>query len=519
MIFKKSDPSAETKPKADMPAPWKVMIVDDEPEVHTITRLSLRDSVFLGRGLSWVSAYSGSEAREVLAAHPDVALIFLDVVMETDTAGLDLVGYIRETMGNRFVRIVLRTGQPGMAPERQVIVNYDINDYKEKTSFDANRLFSTTFTSLKDYDNIVNLDSARKQVERYRDGLEQVIESTRNLFEIRSLRKFANGVLHQLASLLHIDSETLILRVNAVTLAHRDNDLEIIAAFGPLTGGIQYDVAALPEPIQARIRRCLELRRNLFEDDAYVGYFPCKNGTVNLLYLDHLNVTDEIDMRLIEIFSRNMTVAFDNLYLDQEMFDTQAEMIDTLGDIVETRSKESANHVKRVEHLSRLLGELHGLDEAECQILFTAAPMHDVGKIGIPDRVLLKPGPLDADEWALMQRHAQIGADIFGRSARPMLRAASIIAGQHHERFDGSGYPAGLAGEAIHIFGRIVALTDTFDALCSRRCYKEPWPMEKVIAEIEGGKGRHFDPRLVELLLANMDRVMDIYSRYADPGQ
>lgn len=518
MIFKKPEPfaaaPAETKPLET----WKVMIVDDEPEVHTITRLSLRDCKFFGRGLTWVSAHSGAEARDVIAAHPDVALIFLDVVMETDTAGLDLVGYIRETLGNRFVRIVLRTGQPGMAPERQVIVNYDINDYKEKTSLDANRLFSTTFTAIKDYSNLLSLDNARKQVERYRDGLEQVIESTRNLFEIRSLRKFANGVLYQLASLLHIDSETLILRTNGVSVAQKGAALEIIAAFGPMSGQIGAEVSALPGEIIARINRCLEARQTLFEDDVYVGYFPCKNGTVNLLYLDHLQGTDDIDMRLIEIFSRNMTVAFDNLYLDQEMFDTQAEIINTLGDIVETRSKESANHVKRVAHLSRLLGELYGLDEAQCQILFTAAPMHDVGKIGIPDRILLKPGPLDAEEWAFMQRHAQIGADIFSRSGRPMLRAAAIIAGQHHERFDGSGYPNGLAGEDIHIYGRIVGLTDAFDALFNRRCYKAPWPLDKVLAEIQTESGTHFDPRLVALMLANLERVMEIYSRFGDPG-
>ncbi|MCG8609580.1 MAG: HD domain-containing protein [Pseudomonadales bacterium] len=243
---------------------------------------------------------------------------------------------------------------------------------------------------------------------------------------------------------------------------------------------------------------------------------PRKVEKINLLYLDGVGVRDDLDLKLIEIFSTNVTIAFDNLYLDKEIYDTQVEIIDTLGDVVETRSKETANHVRRVAHLSRLLAKAYGLDVKSCDQLYMAAPMHDIGKVAIPDRVLLKPGKLDEEEWEIMKTHAKIGEDIFVKSNREVLQAAALVAGQHHEKFDGSGYPRGLAGEDIHIFGRIVAVVDVFDALVHKRCYKEAWPMEDVLALLESEKGKHFDPRLVELLVEHLPAVEEILQTYPD---
>ncbi|MDP3584209.1 MAG: DUF3369 domain-containing protein [Thiobacillus sp.] len=518
-MFKKPAPTSATDPAATPRPTWKVLIVDDEPEVHTITRLTLRDGEFLGHRLELMSAYSGREACELMQQHPDVALVFLDVVMETDNAGLQVVDHVRNQLGNQLVRIVLRTGQPGQAPERNVIVQYDINDYKEKTALDADKLYTTTYTALKQYKALLDLNTAKQQVERYRDGLEQVIKASMNLFEIRSLRQFANGLLHQIASLFHVDAESLVLRSNGLSLSRSGDTLELMAAIGrlgSLSAGADFRLEQLPPHVLTRVERALNERRTLLDGDAFVGYFPSQNGTANLIYLDNLNHSEEIDLRLIELFSRNISIAFDNLYLDQEIYDTQTEIIDTLGDVVETRSKESANHVRRVAHIARLLGQHSGLDETECQILFSAAPMHDVGKVAIPDSVLLKNGPLDKHEWEVMKRHAMIGSEVFGRSKRPMLQAASIIAAQHHEKFDGSGYPHGLLGHNIHIYGRIVAVADVFDALVNRRCYKEAWPLEKVLELLISEKGRHFDPALVDILLDHLDEVREIMGVYAD---
>jgi len=157
-MFKKSIRQENKTPKNT----WKVLIVDDEPEVHTITKVALSEFEFDDKELNLLSAYSGAEARELINVHPDIALIFLDVVMETDDAGLLLVKYLREELENKFVRIILRTGQPGQAPERQVIVNYDINDYKAKTEIDSTKLFTTTLSGLRAYRDIMEVEESRK---------------------------------------------------------------------------------------------------------------------------------------------------------------------------------------------------------------------------------------------------------------------------------------------------------------------------------------------------------------------
>ncbi len=510
-MFKKSlkKSTKETKPGH---APWIILVVDDEPEVHSITRVALSGFTFKGRETQIISAYSGEEARKIIAEQKDIALIYLDVVMESDDAGLKVVEYIRHEMNNPFVRIILRTGQPGSAPEREVIVNYDINDYKEKTSLDSGKLFTSTYAALRSYDDIMKIEQSRKTLDHYRQGLEQVINASANLFEMRSLKLFAEGLLVQLASLLHIDKETLFVRCHGYTVVSQGtHDFEVLASTGT-----EPNSKSITPDVRGYLDRAVAERRTIVEQDKFVGYFPTKGGHVNLLYLDGVVETDDIDLKLMEIFSTNVTIAFDNLYLDQELYNTQIEIIDTLGDLVEGRSKETSNHVKRVAHMSKLLGELAGLETKLCETLYMAAPMHDIGKVAVPDDVLLKPGKLDDHEWSVMQGHAQIGEEILSKSNRPLLTAAAKIAGQHHEKYDGSGYPAGLKGEDIHIFGRIVALVDVFDALVHSRCYKEAWPLEQVLAILEKEKGKHFDPQLVDLFINNIDKMKAILGKFPD---
>jgi CheY-like chemotaxis protein len=162
--------------------PWKVLVVDDEPDVHTVTRLTLSRFRLDGRSLQFLNAYSGAEARKILSEHQDIALIFLDVVMETETAGLDVVRWLRGEVGNTFTRIVLRTGQPGQAPEESVIVEYDINDYKEKTELDRKKLFTTTFAALRAYRDIMEVEQAHRFQLSYREGLERVIDASAHIF-------------------------------------------------------------------------------------------------------------------------------------------------------------------------------------------------------------------------------------------------------------------------------------------------------------------------------------------------
>lgn len=175
--------------------------------------------------------------------------------------------------------------------------------------------------------------------------------------------------------------------------------------------------------------------------------------------------------------------------------------------------------MKRVALYCEQFARLLGLPDERQELLKRASPLHDIGKIGIPDAVLHKPGKLDADEWAIMKTHSQIGYDMLSGSDIELFRVAAQIALNHHEKWDGSGYPQGLTGLDIPLEGRITALVDVFDALGSDRCYKRAWPLDKILALIQEEKGRHFDPELVDLMLANLDGFLAIRDTYRDEFQ
>jgi len=202
--------------------------------------------------------------------------------------------------------------------------------------------------------------------------------------------------------------------------------------------------------------------------------------------------------------------------LHRELEDTQRELIYRLGEVGETRSKETGNHVKRVANYSRLLAKKYGLSNEESTRIFAASPMHDIGKIGIPDSILNKPAKLDDEEWKIMKTHTQIGYDILKGSEREILKAAAIISYTHHEKWDGSGYPKGHKGEDIHLYGRITAVADVFDALGSDRVYKQAWPLEKIINFFNEQKGIHFDPKLIDIFMDNLDEFLEIRDIYKD---
>ena len=200
----------------------------------------------------------------------------------------------------------------------------------------------------------------------------------------------------------------------------------------------------------------------------------------------------------------------------EELRETRLQIVQRLGRAAEYKDNETGMHVIRMSHFSKLLALAAGCSPAWAEDLLNAAPMHDVGKIGIPDAVLRKPGPLDADEWATMRRHPEIGAEIMGEHPSGVLQLAREIALAHHEKWDGSGYPRGLAGEAIPLSARIVAIADVFDALTTRRPYKEPWPVQEAMNHIAAQAGKHFDPALVALFAPLLPQLLEIRARWAE---
>ncbi len=204
------------------------------------------------------------------------------------------------------------------------------------------------------------------------------------------------------------------------------------------------------------------------------------------------------------------------LLIKQEVILNQKEIVFKMSELIENRSHDTGNHVRRVALISRLLAEYYGLSDHDIQELESAAPMHDVGKIGIPESVLNKPARLSTDERQVMETHTDLGYQIFRNSELTIFKAAGIISLQHHEHWDGKGYPLGIAEETIHIYGRIVAIADVFDALLAKRAYKEPWTIEETCRFLEQQSGKMFEPKLVSLVLENLDVLVEVRERYKD---
>lgn len=509
--------STDSRVKTHHESSWKILIVDDDEEVHAITKAVLKGFEFEGKDLELIHAHSAKEAREKLKENDDTALILLDVVMETDVAGLGFVEYVRNELKNKMVRIVLRTGQPGQAPQRDVVVSLDINDYKEKTELTVDKLFTTVIASIRSYRDLINIEKKRQVIEQSRKGLQQIIHASADLFEIHSLQEFAKGALVQLLSILNLNKSSLYLQTDGLSLAQTTDSFSVLAATGKYAELENRELEGpAGEIVKEMLEKAIEEEHSIFFDDVFIGYFKSTNGKINLLYVDGCVGLLEDDRQLIDIYSSNVAIAFENLYLDKEILDTQNEVIETLSEIVESRSKETANHVKRVAEFSYYLAKKSGLSEEESLTLKYAAPLHDVGKIGIPDNILLKPGKLDDDEFAIIKSHAAIGYSILEKSKRPILKAAAIVAHEHHEKYDGTGYPRGLKEREIHLYGRIVAIADVFDALSHPRCYKLAWTQEDAVRYMHDHKGSHFDPKLIALFFSDMAYLENIMRTYAD---
>ncbi len=492
-----------------MPPPWVVLVVDDEPEVRQVTRLVLANVEFDGRRLELLEAASAAEAVAILRERCDVAVLLLDVVMETPQAGLEVVRRVREDLGNHLVRIVLRTGQPGEAPELEVVTAYDINDYREKTELTATRLIVTLYTALRSYGDLRTIEAQRR-------GLEQVIGASAQIFARHNPNDFTHAMLQQLEELLGNGTDIFCCELPG---QQRNGDSGFAVQAG--TGRFQNMLGRDPGPLLApaalfAMRDTCRDGTSRYGDEVCVLHLAAGFERPCLLFVCLSARFSGLDRRILRLFGANAGIAWDNLHLASELLDAQQEMVFLLASTAETRSRETASHVHRVGLLAGMLARELGLDVERCDMLRLAAPLHDIGKVGIPDPVLNKPGPHTEAEARIMRTHAEIGARLLGNSQRPVMRLASEIALTHHENWDGSGYPTGLAGEAIPLSGRITMVADVFDALGSRRCYKEPWSPEEIRGFLEQERCRKFDPAVLDQLFAIWDEALALRQKLPD---
>ncbi|MGV6826968.1 MAG: DUF3369 domain-containing protein [bacterium] len=514
LLFQEESPN--TGERLSTMTPWPVLVVDDDQSVHDITRLALADFEYQDRPLELIFASSAAEAQTVLTDREDIAVALVDVVMESDQAGLELVRWIRQELKNEFIRLILRTGQPGQAPEHTVILNFDINDYKEKTELSVGKMHTLMVTSLRSYANLMALEKSRS-------GLERMVASSRMLSTHGSLESFIQGVLQQLQAILGGREHAFYSRSFGVVGdgdERNAGEQVLIAGTGDYAASAHRKLndVGTPEIIDL-VRQAVQQRQSICGERECVIYFSNNYGNCGVLYLELEKALDETERHLVDLFCSNTNYAFDNLHLNREIEKTQREIVFTLGTIAEFRSRETGHHIRRVSRNAQLLGQLYGLNEKECELLLMAMPMHDIGKIAIPDAILHKPGALDDDEWKIMKTHAALGADMLKGANLTLFRAAAIIAEQHHEKWDGTGYPAGLSGESIHLYARIASLSDVFDALSHERAYKHAWPLDQVIEFFRDQRGKHFDPELTDLLLEHVDKFVAIAEEYRDGSE
>ncbi|MBI4806694.1 MAG: DUF3369 domain-containing protein [Desulfovibrio sp.] len=337
--------------------PWKVLIVDDEEEVHTVTRFVLGGFRFLGRGLNFISTYNTRDTKTVLAENPDIAVVLLDVVMDEFDSGLALVRYIREELGNAFVRIILRTGQPGYAPEQKVIIEYDINDYREKSELTAQKLLSSMITALRAFRDLHALENSRR-------GLAKIVAAAGDILALSSLEKFVSGVLDQFVSLLGLRQDAMYCQFSTLAATEEDSGLVVKAACGDYSKYIGKNTADIPdEDLRACIQEAVSGKRpHLCRKRVHSWRFESKTGSQGVFCFEEERPLSDLDRQLLEIFFANVSIGFDNIYLNMQA-EQKALIAEKALAVAEKASQETIRQIaRRVESLRKISdGVAHNL--------------------------------------------------------------------------------------------------------------------------------------------------------------
>ncbi|MDV6327581.1 EAL domain-containing protein [Idiomarina sp. Sol25] len=446
---------------------WKILIVDDDQEIHAVTKMALADVIISGRQLEFFHAYSGSEALDRLTEHDDIAMVLLDVVMETDDAGLKVAQAIREQLGNDEIRIVLRTGQPGYAPEESVVKNYDINDYKTKTELTRSRLLTTVFSAVRSYQQLCTINENRR-------GLRKIIHSASNLMEKHSIVNFSEGVVTQIASLLGLRAEGIV----GARAPHKNNDILVLGAAGHFADSINKSLSTLnSEEIEKNVIKCLSEQRHIHTDTATV-FFIDGQAHQAAAYIETQNAVAGYDQELLEVFLANIAVGFENANLFEELrtaayldpltgIPNRAEFTRCLQALSEKSDKDKMIAVIDIDHFSDVND---GLGQDVGNLLLRAVALRLTDQLG--DKVFV----------------SRIAADVFGiygpanivtPSAFSELFALPFRAGEHYIPlrvtcgFASAGNPENVNGKGL-LKQVYIALKNAKNNSFDRYNYYEP---------------------------------------------
>lgn len=501
---------SDDRGKGALQEPWKVMVIDDDRGVHDLTSMVLRRFRFQDRGLTMVSGYSGAEATALMREHPDTAIMLLDVVMESEHAGLEVVDHVRDVLQNKKVRIILRTGQPGQAPELDVITRYDINDYREKTELTQDRLITAIVAALRSYRDIDTIDKNNA-------GLQNVLTATGHLFAPRSQQTLSLKVLQGLGAILKREGKET---EDAITgfAAHREGGVWMMdAGTGLFAPFVNYELSlSVPETVWVMVEEVLQSTEPLVEENRFMALLASEDQPDSLLFFQGEEPFSGLDRRLMDIYLANVGLALYNMNLNREILLSQRDLTITLGEIIEARSSQFGSHVRRVAESSRLMGVCLGLPDEELEWLTIGAIVHDLGKIVMKDGLFHDSKTPAVNEQEQIQRHTVAGFNILKGTQRKVMQMGATVAHQHHERWDGKGYPQGLRAEEIHRFARIVGLIDCFDAVTHDRPYRKAWSLEEGLAFLKKSRGTLFEPVLVDTFFANLEKFLAIQDKIPD---
>ncbi|MCC5880916.1 MAG: DUF3369 domain-containing protein [Idiomarina sp.] len=470
---------------------WKILIVDDEPEVHAVTKLALSDFSFLGRGLEFHSAYSGEEARELATKHPDAAIILLDVVMETDDAGLHVAKFIREELGNRFTRIILRTGQPGQAPERTVIVNYDINDYKSKTELTAQKLFTAVMSSLRSYRDIISIDHSRH-------GLEKIIAASTNLFALQSMDHFVDGLVQQLSWVIGGARQTLYA---AAGRSANPEQMVIRAAYGEDADQLlnQQIKAALPKNVLPEVDKVIRSHGIFYGEDFVLAYCPsqCRPQGALLCLTGLTRVLSDSEKELLQLFADNVQLAHDNVTCLQDTDELLAGIVGRLMVLEQEKVAQSLRSQSGFVQVTHALASALDLSPTRIQQTATAATLYERA-----EKLFAVMDGQPATKVSPCQERLK-------RAVRPLNMADSDISqiayralNERLERWDGLGLPAGKQGSAIATESQVLVLAFHFCQLA-----QQPMDDAALIQRLNEERERHFAPGLLEAVANNLTKM------------
>jgi len=468
------------------------------PENKTIAILSIDDSRYVREEIKKIldtrhyQVYSAEDAKsgfEVLATN-SINTIVLDMELP-DKNGIDVLRELKDSKQYENIPVIILSGSSNQEMVRECL---------KIGAFDFIRKPFNIEEFVLKIDMAVSLNKKDLALQDKKEKVEH------DLIESNFLAKEYLDAINKCNILSHTDINHKITRVNK-------KFCEITGYMRMESIGKTHNTLANTDIFESSYD---EIIKTIEDGDIWVGKLTRKTKSSEIYYTETTVMPIyDTDQNIIEYLWMSSDIT-QMMAMHNEIENTQKEMIYKMGEIAESRSDEVGNHVKRVAEYSKKLALLTNLTSKDVHTLYTASPMHDIGKVAISDDILKKPSKLNSEEWEIMKTHTNIGHYLFKNSKRPILKAASIVAYTHHEKWDGSGYPNGLKGEEIPMYGRITAIADVFDALISDRVYKKAWNIGEIKEFFEENGGKHFDPHLTKIFLNNFDLFINLHNQYKD---